>query len=144
MQSEDAQIRDLLTKSRTIAVVGLSDKPDRDSNEIARYLIDQGYRVVPVNPALTEVLGQKSYPDLTSIPSHIAIDIVDIFRKSEQVPPIVEEALRRGRPAIWMQTGISNPLAAALAREAGVPVFENLCIRVQHRRLHIPPRPPQG
>ncbi|MGA7923232.1 MAG: CoA-binding protein [Thermoplasmata archaeon] len=111
---------------------------------MARYLIDQGYRVIPVNPGLSEVLGQKSYPDLGSIPANISIDIVDIFRKSEHVPPIVEEALRRGRPAIWMQLGVSHPIAASLARESGVPVFEDLCIMQQHRRLRLPRRPPQG
>jgi uncharacterized protein len=133
----DETLRRLLTHAETIAVVGLSDKPERDSNGVARYLQGHGYRVVPVNPALTEVLGERSYPSLAAIPADVRIDLVDIFRRSDQVPPIVDEALARQVPAIWMQLDVEHPGAAAKARAAGALVIENECIRVQHQRLGI-------
>jgi len=138
----DATLRDVLGRARTIAVVGLSDKPDRDSNEVARYLQSQGYRIVPVNPMLPEVLGEKAYPSLASIPPDVAVDIVDVFRRSDQVPPVVDEAIARRDKVVWMQLGVENAEAAAKARAAGLTVFENLCIMVQHRRLRasLPPR----
>ena len=139
---DDDGLRRLLTRSRTIAVVGLSDKPERDSNDVARYLQSQGYRVVPVNPMLTEVLGERSYPDLEAIPGETSLDIVDIFRRSEQVPPVVHAAVLRGAGAVWMQLGVENAAAAAEAEAHGIPVVQNLCIMQQHRRLHIPPVPP--
>jgi predicted CoA-binding protein len=142
MTATDAELRGVLSSARTIAVVGLSDKPDRDSNEVARYLQSQGYRIVPVNPMLTEVLGEKAYPSLASIPPEVKVDIVDVFRRSDQVPPIVDEAIARGDRVVWMQLGVENAAAAAKARAAGMTVFENLCIMVQHRRLRgtLPPR----
>jgi uncharacterized protein len=139
MSPNDAELRDVLSRARTIAVVGLSDKPERDSNEVARYLKSQGYRIVPVNPMLSEVLGEKSYPSLSAIPKEVGVDIVDVFRRSDQVPPVVDEALARGAKVIWMQLGVEHAEAAAKARAAGATVYENLCIMVQHRRLHIPP-----
>jgi len=142
MTTTDAELRDVLDRARTIAVVGLSDKPERDSNEVARYLKSQGYRIVPVNPMLTEVLGEKAYPSLSAIPREVSIDIVDVFRRSEQVPPVVDEAIARGDKVVWMQLGVEHADAAAKARAAGLIVFENLCIMVQHRRLKgsLPPR----
>ncbi|MGP8158329.1 MAG: CoA-binding protein [Thermoplasmata archaeon] len=137
MAATDAELRDVLGQARTIAVVGLSDKPDRDSNEVARYLQAQGYRVVPVNPMLSEVLGEKAYPSLSAIPPDVRVDIVDIFRRSDQVPPVVAEAIARGVNVVWMQLGVENAEAAAKARGAGVTVVENLCIMVQHRRLRM-------
>ena len=131
----------LLRSARTIAVVGLSDKPERDSNEVARYLKSQGYRIIPVNPMLSEVLGERSYPSLSAIPTTDPIDIVDIFRRSDQVGPVVDEALERGAGAIWMQLGVVNADAAAKAELRGTPVVQDLCIMVQHRRLHVPPVP---
>jgi uncharacterized protein len=142
MVPNDAELREVLSRARTIAVVGLSDKPERDSNEVARYLQSQGYRIVPVNPMVSEVLGEKSYPSLSAIPREIRVDIVDVFRRSDQVPPVVDEALARGAPVIWMQLGVENAEAAAKARAAGAVVYEDLCIMVQHRRLHIPPTRP--
>jgi uncharacterized protein len=139
MNPPDDVLRQILDRARTIAVVGLSDKPERDSNEIARYLQGQGYRIVPVNPMLSEVLGEPAYPTVGAIPSEVRVDVVDIFRRPEQVPPIVEEAVARGVPVVWMQSGISNPEASARGRAAGATVVEDLCIMVQHRRLHIPP-----
>jgi len=142
MTTTDAELRDVLGRARTIAVVGLSDKPDRDSNEVARYLQSQGYRVVPVNPMIPEVLGEKSYPSLSAIPPDVKVDIVDVFRRSDQVPPVVDEAIARGDKVVWMQLGVEHAEAAARARAAGLTVFENLCIMVQHKRLKgsLPPR----
>lgn len=137
MPVDDSALRSILERARTIAVVGLSDKPERDSNEVARYLQAQGYRIVPVNPALSEVLGERAYPSLTAIPPDLRIDLVDIFRRSDQVPPIVEEAVDRNVPVVWMQLGVEHAGAAAAARSKGVTVIENLCIMVQHRRLRI-------
>ncbi len=139
MSPSDDDLRRLLTSARTIAVVGLSDKPERDSNEVARYLQSQGYRVVPVNPMLSEVLGERSYPSVSALPPELRVDILDIFRRSEQVPPVVEEGLARGVGAVWMQLGVENAPAAESARKKGIPVIENSCIMQQHRRLRIPP-----
>lgn len=139
MMEIDEALRDVLGQARSIAVVGLSDKPERDSNEVARYLQGQGYRVIPVNPMLSQVLGERAYPSLAAIPNEVSIDIVDIFRRSDQVPPVVDEAIARGVRTIWMQLGVEHTEAAAKARAAGATVFENLCIMVQHRRLRIPP-----
>ncbi len=137
----DRELTEILSRARTIAVVGLSDKPERDSNEVARYLRSVGYRIVPVNPMLPQVLGETSYPSVAAIPADIPIDIVDIFRRSDQVPPVVDDALRRGAKVLWMQLGVEHAEAAARARAAGATVVENLCIMVQHRRLRIPPVP---
>jgi uncharacterized protein len=135
MAVTDSELRDVLGRAKTIAVVGLSDKPERDSNEVARYLQSQGYRIVPVNPMLTEVLGEKAYPSVTAIPTELHVDIVDVFRRSDQVPPVVDEAIARGAKVVWMQLGVEHAEATAKARAAGLTVFENLCIMVQHRRL---------
>lgn len=123
------------TQIHTIVVVGLSDKPDRPSHQVARYLQEQGYRIIPVNPGVTSVLGEKSYPTLQDIPPEIIIDVVDIFRKPEAVPPVVEEAIRRGVKIIWMQEGISHPEAAARAREAGIEVIMDRCIKKEHMKV---------
>ncbi len=123
----------LLTQSSTIAVVGLSPKPDRPSHRVAAYLQSQGYRIIPINPNATEVLGEHSYPDLRSVPD--PIDLVDIFRRSEEVPPVVEEAIAVGAKAVWMQDGVINEAAAAQARAAGLPVVMNDCSMRVHRRM---------
>lgn len=136
---DDREIREVLTRARNIAVVGLSDKPERDSNEIARYLQSQGYHIIPVNPLVPSILGETSYPSVSAIPESTLVDVVLIFRKSEQVPPIAEEAIQRGVPAVWMQLGIENAEAAASVRGSGGVAFENLCIMTQHRRLGISP-----
>ena len=141
MSETDPELRGILSAARTIAVVGLSDKPDRDSYAIAEYLQKEGYRIIPVNPTVPQVLGERSYPSIADIPPSIRIDIVDVFRRSDQVPPVVEEALARGIPTVWMQTGVAHAEAAARARSRGVTVIENRCIRVDHRRLAVPPVP---
>jgi uncharacterized protein len=139
MTDLDFEIRDLLHRTRTIAVVGLSDRPERDSHEVAQYLVGQGYDVIPVNPNVTEVLGRRSYPSIREVPDDRRIDIVDIFRRSDQVAPIVEDAVRRGVGTIWMQLGVQNATAAAAARAHGIRVYQNLCIMQEHRRLRIGP-----
>jgi len=141
MNPSDAELKAWLERAHTVAVVGLSDKPERDSHDVARYLQSVGYRIVPVNPMLSEVLGERCYPSLAAIPSDLRIDIVDIFRRSDQVPPVVDEALARGVGGIWMQLGVTSEAAAAKARALGIPVVQDLCIKVQHRRLHVPTRP---
>ena len=142
MNPRESELRTILTHARTIAVVGLSDKPERDSIEVARYLQSQGSRIVPVNPMLSEVLGEKAYPSLSAIPATTRIDIVDIFRRSDQVPPVVDEAIARGAKVVWMQLGVEHPGAAAKARAAGATVVENQCFMVVHRSMGIPPVAP--
>ena len=113
-------IEEQLSRSRTIAVVGLSLNPERPSHYVAKYLQERGFRVIPVNPFIDQALGEKSYPDLKSIPE--AIDMVDIFRRSELVGPVVDEAIEVGAKYIWMQDGVVDEAAAARARAAGIPV----------------------
>ena len=137
---DDDTLRRLLTECRTIAVDGLSDRPDRPSNETASYLQRHGYRIVPVNPNCIQVLGQRSYPDLLQAAAALAreggrIDMVDCFRKSRDIPPIVEQAMVFGPKCVWMQLGIEHPEAAAKARAAGIEVVEDRCVRIEHRRL---------
>ena len=127
------EIGNLLRQARTIAIVGLSPKEDRPSNMVGRYLLDAGYSLFPVNPGQSEILGLKCYPDLVSIPVHI--DIVDIFRRSEDVYPIVEEAVKIGAGAIWMQLGIVNQEAAEFARRHGLQIVMDRCIKVDHSAL---------
>jgi len=127
------ELLELLQSSRTIAVVGLSDNPGRYSCIIAAYLKSKGYRIIPVNPKKTEILQEKCYPDLLAIPD--PVDIVDIFRNTEALPGIVDEAIKIGAGAVWMQQGLSHSKAAQKARAAGMCVIQNLCIMVQHRKL---------
>lgn len=126
-------IANILDKARTIAVVGLSGKRYRPSYGVAEYMKRSGYRIIPVNPNETEVLGERCYPDLDSVPD--AIDIVDIFRRPEFVPPIVEAAIRKGAKAIWMQEGVIHEEAARRAQAAGLTVVMDSCILKDHRRL---------
>jgi hypothetical protein len=124
---------EILSFSRVVAVVGLSSKTDRPSYEVASYLKEQGYRIIPVNPMEKEILGEICYPDLASIPE--PVDVVDIFRRSEEVLPIVEEAIKIGAKAVWMQEGVVNGEAAARAREAGLLVIMDECMLKEHQRL---------
>lgn len=123
----------LLRESKTIAVIGLSANPMRPSNGVAAYMQSQGYRIIPVNPGYEEVLGEKCYPDLDSVPDKV--DIVNIFRRPEFVPDIVEAAIRKGARAVWMQEGIVHEGSAARARQAGLDVFMDQCILKVHRGL---------
>lgn len=133
------EIESLLSSARTIAVVGLSPNPARTSYAIARYLIEAGFRVIPVNPEIEEVFGLKSYPDLGSIPDDAGIDIVNIFRRPMYTADIVRETLTRSertgeKPAIWTQIGVSSQEAQRLAEEAGLTYIPNRCIMVEHAR----------
>lgn len=125
---------DILWSTKIIAVVGLSPKKDRPSHEVAEYLQQQGYRIIPVNPKTTEILNEKSYPDLLSIPENV--DMVDIFRRSEEVGPIVEEAIQIGAKSIWMQEGVINEEAANRARNARLQVVMDKCTLKEHQRIY--------
>ncbi len=129
----DDAIKSILEESGTIAIVGLSDKPERDSYRVARYLKDHGYTIIPVNPTKTEILGEKSYPDLASIPT--PIDIVDVFRKVDAIPEIVDEAIRVKAKVVWMQLGLAHNESARKATEAGLSVVQSKCIKIEHQKL---------
>jgi predicted CoA-binding protein len=131
-EMNEADIKSILEESKTVAVVGLSPREERDSHRVAKYLQGQGYRIIPVNPNAEEILGERSYPDLGSVPE--PIDIVDVFRRSEAVPEIVEEAIKVGARTVWMQQGVIHEEAAAHAREAGLQVVMDRCMMVEHRR----------
>jgi uncharacterized protein len=132
---DDAAIRELLSSAKVIAVVGLSSKRGRASFGVSRYMQAAGYRIIPVNPNETEVLGEKVYPDLDAIPKDVKIDIVNIFRRPEEVPEVVDAAIRRGVRAIWMQEGVIHDEAATLARSAGMFVVMDRCVLKDHQRL---------
>jgi uncharacterized protein len=125
-------ILEILKKYKTIAVVGLSSNPSRPSFGVTEYLHNAGYRIIPVNPNETEVLGEKSYARLEDVPERI--EIVNVFRRSENVPPVVESAIRVGAKVVWMQLGVENAAGAERARAAGLIVVEDACILVEHRR----------
>jgi predicted CoA-binding protein len=133
--SDPRIIREILSEVRTIAVVGLSDDPSRPSFEVARYLIENGYRVVGVNPHLEDVLGDICYPSLSSIPE--PIDLVDVFRKPEVVPLIVDEVTKLKIPYLWLQEGVVHPEAAKRAQELGIKVIMDHCIMKEHNRLKM-------
>lgn len=126
----------LLTDARTIAVVGASSNPEKSSHGIMKKLLAVGYRVFPVNPRETEVLGQKAYPSLAAVPEKI--DIVDVFRRAEETPPIADEAVAVGAKALWLQSGIANEDTAVRAQAGGLTVIMDACIGVAHSRLGVP------
>ncbi len=132
---DDNTIKRILTEYKVIASVGLSSKPERPSFGVCSYLKAHGYRIIPVNPNEQEVLGEKSYPDLDSVPDQI--EVVQIFRKPEAVPEIVEAAIRRGAKVVWMQDGAGNPEAARRAEEAGLLAVVDDCMMRRHRRLGL-------
>ncbi len=117
---------------KNIAVVGLSSKPERPSYGVAAYMQRHGYNIIPVNPTETEVLGQKCYPTLADIPPEIEVDVVDVFRKSDLTPPVVDEAIARGAKAVWLQLGIANAEAYQKAETAGLLYVENKCLKIEH------------
>ncbi|XYJ10656.1 CoA-binding protein [Telluria sp. B2] len=136
-------IAQILNDSKTIAIVGLSNKPDRASYGVAEYLQQQGYRIIPVNPAYDgqEILGERVHPDLQAAadalaPSGTRIDIVDCFRKSEDIPPLARDAIAIRAGCLWMQLEIENQAAADLARAAGLDVVMNHCLKIEHRKLN--------
>jgi predicted CoA-binding protein len=123
----------ILTEYHTVAIVGASTNPDRPSNRVARYLDGHGFKIIPVNPTIDELLGKQSYPDLTSIPEKV--DVVDIFRNPDDVEPVVDEAIKIGAKAVWMQEGVINQKAADKAKKAGLLVVMDKCMRKEHIRL---------
>jgi hypothetical protein len=131
--SNDNRMYSILKSMKRIAVVGLSSNPERPSHDVARYLIAAGFEIVPVNPAESgEILGQKVYPDLTSVPGRI--DVVDVFRRSDAVLPLAEEVVRRGGvEAFWMQLGVRSPAARDLLERHGIVAIEDRCLKVEHR-----------
>jgi predicted CoA-binding protein len=131
--NNDQAMKDILLSTKTIASFGLSSDPRKESYGIVQYLKNQGYRIIPVNPTATEILGEKSYPDLESVPEKI--DVVQVFRKPEDVPPVVDGAIKVGAKVVWMQEGIVNEEAAQKAREAGLQVVMDACMRSTHQRL---------
>jgi predicted CoA-binding protein len=131
--NNDQMMKDILLSAKTVASVGLSSNRAKESYGIVEYLKGQGYRIIPVNPTATEILGEKAYPDLESVPEKI--DVVQVFRNPEDVPPVVDSAIKVGAKVVWMQEGIVNEEAAAKARAAGLQVVMDACMRATHRRL---------
>ena len=130
-----AAVRQSLANCKTIAVVGLSPKPHRDSFRVAKYLQDKGFRIVPINPNTPQVLDERSYATLTEAAQHERIDMVNCFRNSEDIPPIAAEAIAIGAKSLWLQIGVVNDDAAKQATDAGLVVVQNLCLMVEHRQL---------
>ncbi|PSR21783.1 MAG: CoA-binding protein [Sulfobacillus acidophilus] len=122
----------ILQESHTIAVVGLSPKPDRASHQVAQYLQNHGYRIIPIHPQADVILGEKVYGRLEDVPE--PVDVVDVFRRSEDTPPFAEAAVRIGAKALWLQLGIENELAEAIATAAGLDYVENRCIKIEHQK----------
>ena len=133
ISTQPEAIRSLLQQARTIAVVGISAKPDRPSHEVAHYLQRAGYTIIPVNPAYEEVLGQKGYPSLHEVPGKIDLD--DVFRKPAEVMAVVDEAIAVGAGSVWLQLGVIAPDAADKAAAAGLKVVSDRCTKIEHRRL---------
>ena len=129
----DEDIAQILNSYRTIAIVGLSNNPDKPSYGVAEYLKAKGYKIIPVNPAVEEIQGEKSYPNLAAIPE--PVEIVDIFRRSEDIPPIVDAAIQVGAKVVWMQLGIENEPSASKARQAGLKVVMNRCMKREHQAI---------
>lgn len=135
MTTEPSTLLSIFKGTRTIAVVGLSPKPERDSHHVAEYLQLQGYRVVPINPMVTEVLGERAWPSLTDAAKHHTIDLVDVFRESAAVPAIADEAIAIGAKALWLQLGVTHDAALAKAQAAGLMVVQDRCTLVEHQSL---------
>ncbi len=135
MPATEAQtIAELVSRPRTVAVVGLSPKAHRESFKVSQYMQRHGWRIVPINPNATEILGEKAYASLTEAAVTEKIDLVNVFRNSEDVPPVVEEALAIGAPGIWLQLGIRNDAALAKAQAAGMQCVQDKCLLVEHAR----------
>lgn len=127
------KIKAILEKYKEVAIVGLSPKPERDSHKVAKYLKENGYRIVPVNPGQKEILGERCYPNLKAIP--FLVEVVDIFRKPEAIPPVVDDAIEIGAKVVWMQIGLAHNQAADKARKAGLEVVMNKCIKIEHMSM---------
>ena len=133
MPDTAASMAGILTRYRTVAVVGLSPKPHRESFGVAQYMQAHGWRIIPINPNASEILGEPAYPTLTEAARHHSIELVNVFRNSEDVPPVVDEAIAIGAKAIWLQLGIQHEVAAQKAQDAGLQVVQNKCLMVEHR-----------
>ena len=138
MKPENEKLASILAEAGTIAVVGLSDDPSRTSHRIAAYMQKAGYRVIPINPRIDSALGEKAYPNLSELDERV--DIVNVFRRSEEIPALVDEAIEKRPRAFWMQKGIAHPAAARRLEDAGVTTIQNLCIKTAHRELAQTPR----
>ncbi len=139
----DMDVAGILNHCRTIAVVGLSPKPERASFDVARYMQAQGYRIIPVNPnaGVAQILGETVYPNLLEASKAENIDLVNCFRNSTDIPPIVDEAITVGANAVWMQLGVSHAAAAAMAQAAGLKVVQNRCLKIDHRAWRVQHQP---
>lgn len=135
LSPEDRELRALLGEAKTVAVVGLSSKPNRPSYEVAAYLQEHGYRILPVNPREEEVLGERSYASLLDIPKDVAIDVVDVFRRAEETPPVARDAVAVGAKVLWLQEGIVSQEAYRIATDAGLEVIMGVCIMRTKQRL---------
>jgi len=133
MPDTAATMADILTRYRTVAVVGLSPKPHRDSHEVAQYMQSNGWRIIPINPNAGQILGETAYPSLQEAARHHTIELVNVFRNSADVPPVVDDAIAVGAKAIWMQLGVAHEDAAQKARAAGLAVVQDKCLKVEHR-----------
>ena len=130
-----ARVKKIYDSTKTIAIVGLSDKPERPSHQVASYLQSRGFKIIPVNPNILQVLGEKSYTSLLDISEEV--DVVDIFRRREYVPEIVDQAIKIGAKTIWMQEGIIDEQSAEKAREKGIEVIQNMCMMKTHQKLKL-------
>jgi len=134
-EASTAEITEILQNYRVVAVVGLSNDPDRPSYRVARYLQEHGYRIVPVNPGCQEILGERCYATLKDIP--FPVEVVDIFRKVEAIPEIVDEAIALGAKVVWMQQGLEEPYSACRAQQAGLRVVMDRCMKIEHGQRHL-------
>jgi uncharacterized protein len=133
---DDPELRALLGDARVVAVVGLSSKPNRPSHDVAKYLQESGYRIVPVNPRESEVLGERAYPSLLDIPADLRVDVVDVFRRAEETPEVARQAVAIGAKALWLQEGIVNDEAAAIATNGGLDLVMGICLKHERARLN--------
>jgi uncharacterized protein len=132
---DDRELRALLRDAKVIAIVGLSSKPNRPSHDVAEYLQESGYRIVPVNPRESEVLGEQAYPSLLDIPGDLRVDVVDVFRRAEETPEVARQAVAIGAKALWLQEGIVNEEAAAIAINGGLDLVMGICLKRERARL---------
>lgn len=134
------QVKQILLDTKTIAVVGMSTDPTRPGQDVPKYLKAHGYKIIPINPKADEILGEKAYPNLLALPPDIHIDTVQIFLRSEDVPPVVQDAIKIGAKVVWMQEGVRNDAAAKRAEEAGLLVVQDRCMRAAHRFFFAEPK----
>jgi len=134
------QVKQILLDTKTIAVVGMSTDPTRPGQDVPKYLKAHGYKIIPINPKAVEILGEKAYPNLLALPPDIHIDTVQIFLRSEDVPPVVQDAIKIGAKVVWMQEGVRNDDAAKQAEEAGLLVVQDRCMRAAHRFFFAEPK----